>query len=359
MAGGAALGPALGTEAAPHPLAIQLTAGEQDIVIDIVRHGDDLPPADSRIPFSPKFPGAPLSELGQQHAQDTANQLYAELGGPNHIAGLFEGSDLDAQDTAVPFATLEEMTPQVLSGLTEVDGGIYANLPIVSPGGIMYDLAVLAWPLGLVDFFPIPGALDFNGVVTDEKYETAVQTMYDAAMANPVVSDNGQITDVAFSSEASTMTWVLDNVKNPDWAVIVALMIDELKTSSGFPEPLPNAAVVQIEGNPEDGWTLLSWAGHQIPQDPGLLTELIAAFRDAIMPPQVAANTIFDALLTGDPTTIEDALQTGLEDVGAGIAQFPGAVLNGVVDAVQNLSADLAAGESLSDAVDSAILGLG
>lgn len=298
------------------------------MVIDIVRHAEDLAPADTRVPFSPEFPGAPLSDLGKQQAQDTANQLFGQLGGPHGVAGIFSGPDLDAQDTAAPFATLQEMIPQILPGLVEVDGGVYANLSTTSLGGIMYDLAVVAWTLGLVTALPIPGADEFNGVVTIDNYTQAIDAIYNDAMASPVVSANGQITDVAFSSEASTMIWVMNNVKNPDISVLATEIIKGLGSGGGLPEPLPNASVVEIQGNPEDGWTLVSWAGQAVPADPGLLTDLFILWRDLVLPPQTAAYHVFDALSTGDPTTIGDAFQGGLQSVSAALTQVPGLTTN-------------------------------
>ncbi len=50
--------------------------------------------------------------------------------------------------------------------------------------------------------------------------------------------------------------------------------------------------------------------------------------------PQTAAWNIYQAVLGGDPTTIEDALSTGLHKVGAAIAQFPESVINDAVGAV-------------------------
>jgi hypothetical protein len=87
---------------------IQLTAtgGEDipDVVIDIVRHGQRMPPFDHLVVPSPPFPGAPLSDLGEQQAQDVAQQLFNELGGPGGVAGIFSGQGIRDIDTAAPFA---------------------------------------------------------------------------------------------------------------------------------------------------------------------------------------------------------------------------------------------------------------
>lgn len=345
---------------------IELTAGDEhtDIVIDILRHGQRLPPFDQMVTPSPDHPGPPLSDLGQQQAQDVANQLHNELG--DHVAGIFSGQAIRDMQTAAPFAQLENMANdvQILPGLNELDSGIYAGAPLSSLSGFLYEVTPLMWTLlGLV-LMPIPGSVeDPNGVVADENFTEAVDTMYNYATApdDRVVSANGEITDVAFNNEASVAAWVTLNVKNPDIGFLLPLTIKTIiDHNDGYPL-LPNTGIIEIEGNPTDGWTLVSWNGTPIPQEPGLLTELLIALRSLVMAPQTAAWNIHEAALTGDPATIESALATGLHNVGAAMVQFPESVFNDIVDALRNLVADAggqAAGETaptLSDVLASLI----
>ncbi|MGH3524518.1 MAG: hypothetical protein ACRDU4_17255 [Mycobacterium sp.] len=213
------------------------------------------------------------------------------------------------------------------------------------------------------------GSNDYNGEVFEEQVNNAVNTAYNDAMANPVVSANGQITDVVFSGGGLISAWPLMNVNNPDVAIFVPLLIDTLAggNANGF---IANSSITEVEGNPEDGWTLVSFDGQPMPAYPGLLSELIVDVRNLITPPQTAAYNLFEAALTGVSTTIggapvevnfttvEDALQAGIQSVGTAIAQFPGAVINDIADAVQKLAADVAAGETFSDAFGTVILGL-
>ena len=324
---------------------IQLTAGDAtDIVIDIVRHGQRMPPFNEVVTPSPDYPGPPLSDLGQQQAVDVANQLHNELG--DQVAGIFSGQAIRDMETAAPFAGLENMANdvQILPGLNEIDSGIYAGDALSSPGGFLYLATPLLWSLfGLVSI-PIPGSVeDPNGIVMNENFTDAVDTMYNAAMANPVVSDNGQITDVAFNNEADVAAWVTLNVKNPDISYLLPLSLQTIfGADDGYPL-LPNTGIIQIEGNPTDGWTLVSWNGYPIPADPGLLTKLLMDLRELIIAPQTAEWNIYEALLGGDPTTIENALATGIQDVGGAIVQFPESVFNDIVDAFQNLAAETGA----------------
>lgn len=321
---------------------IQLTAGDaQDVVIDVVRHAQMVSPFENELTPSPAFPGAPLSDLGQQQAQDVGNQLFSELGGPAGVAGVFEGEGLREMETAAPFAALEQMTPQLLPGLDEVDSGIYALDPIESLGGRLAFLTAGAWSLGApfgLALLPAPGSHDTNGVVFDARFTDAIDTMYNAALANPVVSANGQITDVAFNSEASIFVWVMMNVKNPDLPFFIHRIIESHTVPNGLSTVLlPNTGIVQIEGNPTDGWTLTSWDGEAIPQDPGLLSSLFVDVRDVALPAQTALWNIMEAVLTSDSTTIMDAVRTGFDQVGSALAQFPESVFNSFVDAIQNV----------------------
>lgn len=320
----------------PHALVIPdvaLTA--QDIVLDIVRHAEDEAPANARVPFSPEFPGAGISDHGQQQAADTANQIYADVGGPGHVAGLFSGPDTDAQDTAAPFAALQGMDPQILNGLVEVDGGIFANQPVLSLGGIYYDVAVVLWMLGLVNAFQIPGADEYSGVVVDDNYTAAVNAMYAGALDNPVVGDDGNITELAYSSEASMMIWTMLNVQNPDPMALVNTLIASL-AGGGTPALVPNAGLIQVEGNPTDGWTLVSWAGQDVPENPGVLGDAFLIWRDLALPPQVAFAHLLDAVAAGDSAGLAAAFSDGLTSIFAALESVP--------DTVNNLFADLAAG---------------
>ena len=330
---------------------IQLTAGDAtDIVIDIVRHGQRMPPFNEVVTPSPDYPGPPLSDLGQQQALDVATQLHNGLG--DQVAGIFSGQAIRDMETAAPFAGLENMANdvQILPGLNEIDSGLYAGDPLTSPGGFLYEVTPVMWSLFGLELMPIPGSVDDpNGVVMNQNFTDAVDAMYNAAMANPVVSDNGQITDVAFNNEADVAAWVTLNVKNPDISYLLPLTIQTLLSSNdGYPL-LPDTGIIQIEGNPTDGWTLVSWNGYPIPADPGLLTKLLMDLRELIVAPQTAGWNIYEALLGGDPTTIENAFATGVQDVGAAIVQFPESVVNDGVDAFQNLMTETG-GQAAGDA---------
>jgi hypothetical protein len=338
-AGVVAISPATAPAPAIRLVDVEMTAGDaQDIVIDIIRHGQRLPPFNEVVTPSPDYPGPPISELGEQQAQDVANQLYNELG--QNVAGIFSGQSIRDLETAAPFASLEHMSDavQVLPGLNEIDSGIYAGDPLDSLGGYLYQITPLLWTLlGLVSV-PIPGSSDVNGIVENQNFTDAVDAMYNAAMANPVVSADGQITDVAFNNEADVAAWVALNVKNPDIAILLSGTIQQLLNPDGDGNALlPGGGMVQIEGNPTDGWTLVSWDGQAVPADPGLLTQLLMDLRDVIIAPQTAAWNVYEAALGGDPATLDTAVQAGIQSVDSAILQLPDLAITQIVDALENL----------------------
>lgn len=242
-------------------------SADESIVIDLVRHGQSVANAASRIDTA--VPGAALTALGQQQAQDVANVLVAK--GP--VAAIFASQLTRTQQTAAPLAAMLGMNVQVLPGLNEIDAGVFNGMPQVSLAGLAYLLAPVAWMLGL-RIVPMlaPGSADPNGFEFHRRFNGAIQTMsgnaatnvsrfddslqamYGSALANPVRAADGRITEVAFSSEFDIGVGTMMRVKNPDPLLLLF-------------DPLPNTGIVVIQGSPRQGWTLVSWNGK--PMRPG------------------------------------------------------------------------------------------
>lgn len=286
----------------------------QSIVIDFVRHGQT--PGNAAMLIDTAVPGPGLTALGQQQAQAIANALAAK--GP--YAGIFDSQLIRTQQTAAPLANLLGMAPQVLPGLNEIHAGIFEDLPQISPAGLLYLVGPIAWTLG----FPIvpmlaPGSTDVNGIVFNRAFTGAVQTIYDASLANPVVAADGNITSVAYSSAFTIGVGTMMNVDNPHPLLLLT-------------HPVPNTGAVVVQGNPEGGWTLVSWDG--IPVGPASLpTALFVDVRELITAPQYAAYDIWESLFTGDPAAVINAVRDGADEVGAAVVQFPHAVAGDVIDA--------------------------
>jgi hypothetical protein len=291
-------------------------ADDGSIVLDFVRHGES---GDMTV-VNTLVPGPDLTDTGEQQAQALVNAMSG-----NGIDDIYASTMIRSQETAAPLAEALHLPINVLSGLNEIDAGIFEGIPVnvgdLPLGGALYLLAPLAWTLGL-DFVPQLGStVDPNGVAFDESFSGAVQSIYDGTVG----TEAGTVTDAVFSHEGAIATWTLMNVNNPDFA----LVLQELLNTG---ELLPYTGQVVVDGSPGD-WTLVSWDGTPVPQDPGLPTELFVDFRDLITAPQFASYDIYEALLTGNSATIETAIQTGVSQIDTALTQFPVAVFDDIVSA--------------------------
>jgi len=295
-------------------------ADDESIVLDLVRHGESIDNKAGIIDTTP--PGTALDATGETQAGTVDQAIQSAYG--NNIAGLFDSDELRTQQTAAPLAALLAASGHTapldtLSGLNEIPAGAFEGDSTSSLEGILYFLGPLSWALGDV-LVPDVGDPSVNGVTFDESFGGAVQSIYDGT-----ASATGTPTDVAFSSEGAIAVWTLMNVNNPDFSVL----LQEVETTEGF---LSNGGQVVVEGSPGD-WTLVSYDGTAVPQDPGLGTELFVDSRNLIEAPQFAGYDIYEALLTGNSATIDAALQAGITQVDTALAQFPVAVFDDIVGA--------------------------
>ena len=295
-------------------------ADDGSIVLDFVRHGES---GDMTV-VNTMVPGPELTDTGKQQAQALVNAMSG-----NGIDDIYASTMIRSQETAAPLAEALNMWPldpsHILPGLNEIDAGIFEGIPVnvgdLPLGGALYLLAPLAWTLGL-DFVPQLGStVDPNGVAFDESFSGAVQSIYDGTVG----TEAGTVTDAVFSHEGAIAIWTLMNVNNPDFALVLQ---EFLNTG----ELLPYTGQVVVDGSPGD-WTLVSWDGTPVPQDPGLPTELFVDFRDLITAPQFASYDIYEALLTGNSATIETAIQAGVGQIDTALTQFPVAVFGDIVSA--------------------------
>ena len=286
-------------------------ADDGSIVLDFVRHGE----SGDMTAINTMVPGPDLTATGEQQASDLAIALKH-----SGIDEIWASTMVRSQETAAPLADELGLSIQPLqAGLNEIDAGIFEGAPTnvgdLPLGGALYLLAPALWTLGL-ELVPELGSTDANGIVFDQRVDEAVQTIYAGSSAGD--------TDAVFSHEGTIAIWTLMNVNNPDFP----LVLNELFSTG---ELLPYTGQVVVDGSPGD-WTLVSWDGTPVPQDPGLATDLFVDFRSLIEAPQFAVYDIYEAL-TGNSATIDAALQTGLGQVDTALAQFPVAVFDDIVTA--------------------------
>ncbi|MEZ0384359.1 histidine phosphatase family protein [Mycobacterium sp. pW045] len=300
------------------PSAAEILLAAQDITLDLVRHGESVDNAEDVLGTIP--PGAALTALGQQQATDVAPGIQAAF--PDGIEGIYASEFLRAQDTAQPLADLLNMDITTLPGLNELHGGFLEGQSLDVFAQIGYIFAPVMWIMGQYWMPQLGSTIDVNGVVFNDRVSDAIEAIYSNTISDP----DSPMTSVAFAHAGTIAIWTLMNVKNPDlWLVIN----EGIKTLS----PLANAAQVVIEGNPTDGWTLVSWDGHEVSATPDLLTGLFVDWRDLTTAPQIATWHILEAIQGGDQAEIAAALETGFDQVVAAISAFPQAVIDTFTDA--------------------------
>jgi len=286
-------------------------ADDGSIVLDFVRHGE----SGDMTAINTLVPGPDLTDTGEQQATDLVKVLSG-----SGIDDIYASTMVRSQETATPLADALGLPIHDLAALNEINAGIFEGMPVdvgdVPLGGALYLLAPALWTLGL-DFVPELGSTDANGIVFDQRVDEAVQTIYTSSSAGD--------TDAVFSHEGTIAIWTLMNVNNPDFP----LVLNELFSTG---ELLPYTGQVVVDGSPGD-WTLVSWDGTPVPQDPGLATDLFVDFRSLIEAPQFAGYDIYEALLGGNSATIDNAIQAGFSQVDTALAQFPVAVFDDIVTA--------------------------
>jgi len=294
-------------------VAVDVLLAAQDITLDLVRHGESVDNAEDVLGTTP--PGAELTALGQQQAADVAPLINAAF--PDGIAGLYASEFIRAQDTAQPLADLLNTDVTILAGLNELNAGWLEGQDLNILTEVAYIIAPLMWIMGQYWVPQLGSTIDANGVMFNDRVGEAIEAIYSNTVSDP---DN-PMNSVAFAHAGTIAIWTLMNVKNPDFGFVLS---EALKTLS----PLGNAAQVVIEGNPTDGWTLVSWDGHEVSATPDLFTGLFVDWRDLNTAPQIAAWHVLEAFQGGDEAEISAALQTGFDQVVNAFVAFPQAVLD-------------------------------
>lgn len=271
------------------------------ITLTWVRHGESYGNV-AGAGIDTKVPGPHLTQLGEQQAEAIAQQL--KDGGYDSI---YVSTMIRTHETAAPLQGDTGLTPIEEGGFREISAGIFEGSPIDSGlGRIGYFLLPAAWTLGLRSL-PIP--LGENG--------NAFEARVNGAIADVIT--NGDTAPVIFSHGATIMAWTMMNVDNPNPLLVLT-------------HPLGNTAVVVVTGNPEDGWTLVSWDGIAVDPNPSLATKLFVNVRDLIVAPQTAAYDVVQALRSGNVGQLAAAVRDGVVAVAKAGVDF---VKNSVTDIAQ------------------------
>lgn len=273
------------------------------VTVTFVRHAQ----SEGNVPgagIDTQVPGPNLTTLGVQQAEDIAQGL-ADAG----YSSVYTSTMVRTAQTAAPMLDITDQVATANAGFNEISAGIFEGDPIDSGiGRIFYFLIPLTWTLGLRSL-PIPLGEGGN------EFEARVNSALSSVIAN------GGTDPVIFSHGATIMIWTMMNVDNPDIPLLLS-------------HPLGNTEQVVITGNPEDGWTLVSYAGIPVSQTPGLGTQLFVNTRNLIVAPQTAIYNVVQAVKTLDLQTIVNAIATGVVDVAKAGVQFVTKSVTDIVNAI-------------------------
>ena len=287
--------------------AIPASAAES-MRVTFVRHGESAGNASGLIDTS--TPGPVLTPLGQQQARDVVGLL-----GDNNYDAIYASTMVRTQLTAAPMSQYLRLPIQVLPGLQEIEAGVFEGTPEAGASR-GYGLYPIGWALpGVIPQIPVdrfnkstfmPGTEE-NGYTFDARVDGALQTIY----------DNGDRNAVVFSHGGTIMFWTMMNVNN-----LTAIQKLQLLQAA----QLGNTDYVVIEGNNEDGWTLVDWNGQRFSPEPTLHSEIALQARTLKRQLTAAHNQVVQAFATRDLTKIWTAMNRGLAEAQYSVAKFSRAV---------------------------------
>ncbi|MGN6325476.1 histidine phosphatase family protein [Pseudolysinimonas sp.] len=198
----------------------------------LVRHGQTPANVVGALDTAPPGPG--LTALGEQQAAAVPHALRGES-----IDGVYASILLRTQLTSRPLtAALGLPDAAVLPGLHEIEA---ADLEDRRDRDAVRSYLEVAWAWGSGDLSPrMPGGTDGN----------AFFARYDADIRAIAAAHAGG-TAVAFSHGAAIRVWCAVRAGNlpPDYAAFSSL---------------DNTGVVILDGDPDGGWIVESWAGQPV-----------------------------------------------------------------------------------------------
>lgn len=200
----------------------------------LIRHGQT--PSNVKHLLDTAVPGAPLTPLGQQQAAALPEALAGE-----EIGALYASTLLRTQLTAAPLAARTGLEVRVRDGIRELSAG---DLEMRGDAEAVetYMRTVFAWSAGDVQL-RMPGGE--NGVEALRRLDAVV------GEAAAEVADSGVRTVAMVSHGAAIRVWAAARAENIDVDFAAAHALD-------------NTGVVIVEGAPEEGWRVRTWAGRSL-----------------------------------------------------------------------------------------------
>lgn len=282
-----------------------LPAWAADVMtVTFIRHGESEGNTSGLIDTS--TPGPSLTATGEQQAQAIANKLSY-----NNYDGIFASTMVRTQQTAAPMSDALGLPVTVLPGLQEIEAGDYEGTPEADAVN-GYLKAPIQWVQGNRDA-QIAGSI--TGTQFEDRFNDALQTIYDTGDRNPVV----------FSHGGAIMFWVMMNVTNLTLQQKFALFASA---------PLTNTNYVVVQGNPTDGWTLVNWNGQQFTAEPTLTNTVALQTRTLVRQLAAAVQKVQDAFATGNVVKVLSAISSGVSTAAFSVQKYVRAVGTAVAQKV-------------------------
>lgn len=195
----------------------------------LVRHGRT--PSNQVLALDTSAPGASLDEIGEAQAAAVAPLLARR-----EPESLWVSTLVRTHQTAAPLAALTGLEPRIRDGLREIDAG---DLEMRNEEGavLRYFETMLAWATGDLD------AVNPGGPTGHEffaRFDQVVAEIAETSESAVLVAHGGAI-----------RTWVAQRVADPDGALFASR------------PKLDNTGRIDIEGDPDSGWTLTFWDSEQ------------------------------------------------------------------------------------------------
>ncbi|MBG6054124.1 putative phosphoglycerate mutase [Salinibacterium sp. CAN_S4] len=197
----------------------------------LIRHGQTPANVDGRL--NTAAPGPGLTELGERQAAGIPVALQGDV-----IDGIFVSTLLRTHVTAAPLAADRRIDAVELPGIHEIGAGSLEDRSD-RESVHRYHRTAFAWGLGDLDVV-MPGGVD--GHEFFERFDASIATV-------SALHESG--TAVVVSHGAAIRVWIAGRVTN-------------VPPSFSGDREIDNTGVIELDGNPDDGWVLLSWQGSPV-----------------------------------------------------------------------------------------------
>lgn len=189
----------------------------------LIRHGQTTANVERLLDTAP--PGDLLDPVGEAQAEELVNRL-AQV----PLDALFVSDLVRTQQTAAPLAASRGLHPRIRPGIREIQAGDYEMSPIWAG----YIETITAWfsdPQRRM-----PGAERGPDVLA--RFDAVVREARDLGACEPALVTHGAIMRFWASSRGHNLT--------PGFVIA---------------HPLTNTSTIELTGDPDEGWTVESWAG--------------------------------------------------------------------------------------------------